>query len=88
MSKPITTSEHLPERVFVQQQRSECAKLFESRMQEHLDFGDSVLHNYESFLEYSAVYGFDMPVDSNDYFDFRNDLYFWIQDTLEEYHSN
>ena len=72
----------------VYQNKSEVLELLENWLTDEMDLADSAMNNYESFLEYTAYLGYDMPVDSNDYFDFWNYIYSEIENTLKRYHVN
>ena len=72
----------------VYQNKSEVLELLENWLTDEMDLADSAMNNYESFLEYTASLGYEMPVDSNDYFDFWNYIYSEIENTLKRYHIN
>lgn len=72
----------------VNQNQSEVEMLLDERIPENIDRGDSADSNYERFLEYTSSLGYKMPVDSEEYFDFWNDIYLEIERQLEEFNKD
>ena len=71
----------------VNQNKAEVRELLEIRIPKELDLADSAMNNYESFLDYTARLGYEMPVDSNDYFDFWNEIYSEIENELNNFQN-
>ena len=71
----------------VNQNKAEVQELLEIWIPKELDLADSAMNNYESFLDYTAYLGYDMPVDSDDYFDFWNNIYSQIVIALDDYQN-
>jgi hypothetical protein len=71
----------------VNQNKAEVQELLETWIPKELDLADSAMNNYESFLDYTARLGYEMPVDSDDYFDFWNNVYSQIVIALDDYQN-
>ena len=71
----------------INQNQSEVEFLLDERIPTEMDWWDSAESNYERFLEHVSNLWYEMPVDSEAYFDFRNEIYWEIARQLHKFQA-
>lgn len=71
----------------VNQNKAEVEFLLDERIPAEMDWWDTADSNYSRFLLYVSELGYKMPVDSEDYFDFWNEIFCEISRQLHKFQA-
>lgn len=71
----------------INQNQAEVESLLDERIPLQMDWWDTAESNYERFLEFVSYLWYEMPVDSEEYFDFWNDIYSEIARQLHKFQA-